>query len=253
MTISYRANDDETAEWVSLQTGTVQKSVTKLEKVETNRGGAEEWSAERSVGQAEEQLIPANQLLSLPPRVGALIRPNTLATLLYTCWIPVKEMRGIPNRGSALAAIKPIEPTTRASAAEGASADPFGDPFDASASDELNAPGADPFAAIDNTETDPFASLEAGSTSTEAADDDPFNAPGSDPFAEANGESSKEQSKTSKPAKGKLSADEEAAITAALAGILTEEKPRQQQKSTPEQPKRESRVDLSELDDLEGI
>ncbi|EMA4529608.1 TraM recognition domain-containing protein [Pseudomonas aeruginosa] len=253
ITVSYRANDDETAEWVSLQTGTVQKSVTKLEKVETNRGGAEEWSPERSVGQVEEALIPANQLLSLPPRVGALIRPNTLATLLYTCWIPIKDRRGIPNRGSALAAIKPIETATPASATEGASADPFGDPFAASASDELNAPGADPFAALDNAEADPFASLETGSALAEAAGDDPFNAPDSDPFSEANGESSKEQSKTSKPAKGKLSADEEAAITAALAGILTEEKPRQQQKSTPEQPKRESRVDLSELDDLEGI
>ncbi|MGZ7242316.1 hypothetical protein ACXWPN_09390, partial [Streptococcus pyogenes] len=91
------------------------------------------------------------------------------------------------------------------------------------------------FAALGGTEADPFASVETNGTPSESTTDDPFNAPDSDPFADIDGERSKEQSKTSKPAKGKLSADEEAAIKAALAGILTEEKPRQQQKTTSEQ------------------
>ena len=248
VTVSYRANDDETAEWVSLQTGTVQKSVTKLEKVETNRGGAEEWSPERSVGQVEEQLIPANQLLSLPPRVGALIRPNTLATLVYTCWIPVKELRGIPPRGTANAAAVTQEPQPPAPtiapdsdpfAAEVAT-EPQADPFESMDSDN------DPFASMEVTDNDPFAEAEEKPAPTlDAHDSDPFNAPDSDPFAE-------QHQSTPKAGKGKLSAAEEAAITAALAGILTEEKPKQQ-KSQTEQPDKQSRVDLSALDDIEGI
>ncbi|WP_110186585.1 type IV secretory system conjugative DNA transfer family protein [Pokkaliibacter plantistimulans] len=98
ITVSYRANDNDTAENISSLTGTIQKTVTRMEKVIVNHAGAEEWEGERSVGQQEEALITENQLKSLPPRIAALIRPNELATLLYTCWVPIKERQGMPER-----------------------------------------------------------------------------------------------------------------------------------------------------------
>lgn len=240
VTLSYRANDHETAEWVSLQTGTAQKNVTKMEKVEVNEGGAEVWGTERTVGQVEEQLITANQLLSLPPRVGALIRPNTLSSLVYTCWVPIKTLKGIPARGS-----RATPSTTAATAADATSpaigpvaqsleADPFGQP-----SAEAF---ADPFA-------DPFA--ESANAEVEQTLNDPFSDPFQDPEEAKTAEPKPEEPK---PTKGKLSAEEEAAITAALSGILSSESKPKPKQSTAEKPKQESScVDLSALDDLEGI
>lgn len=90
-TIAHRANDEETATWLAELTGKIQKTVTKMERVERNNAGAEEWTGERSVGHLEENFISTNTLLALPPMVSILIRPNELATVLYTCFIPVKE------------------------------------------------------------------------------------------------------------------------------------------------------------------
>lgn len=98
ITLTYRANDYETALWLANMTGIAQKTVTKMEKVEVNKGGAEVWGDERSVGQVEETTVTTNQLLALPARVSALIRPNHLAVIIYTCWITVKEAKGLPPR-----------------------------------------------------------------------------------------------------------------------------------------------------------
>ncbi|HDZ58178.1 MAG TPA: hypothetical protein ENI17_02870 [Pseudomonas xinjiangensis] len=187
ITISYRANDFDTAEWVSGLTGTTAKTVTKLEKVEINQGGAEEWAGERSVGQVEEQLITPNQLLSLPPRIGAIIRPNVLSSLLYTCWVPVTEFKGMPARP---------ETTHRA------------EPLD----------------------------------SREAAQPQPL------------AKKIKKTDSTDKIKPVKLSADEEAAISVALAGILDSNafnsgKLRTDKGSQDDSPA----LDLSQLDDIEGL
>ncbi|MFG9861121.1 TraM recognition domain-containing protein, partial [Pseudomonas aeruginosa] len=41
ITIVHRATEKETAQWISDSTGEAQKSITKMERVERNQGGAE--------------------------------------------------------------------------------------------------------------------------------------------------------------------------------------------------------------------
>lgn len=264
ITLSYRANDADTAEWVSSLTGSAHKTVTKMEKVEVNRAGAEVWGNERSVGQVEENYITENQLLALPPRVCALVRPNVLSTLLYTCWIQLKEQRGMPLRGSvapspaqtaaistsvstAPVAVKPAAPGVTAAAIV---ADPFGDSGDSQ---------SDPFASVDqetagdpfelnpnDSGDDPFANAAPSDEAfiDEVADD--YNAPQDDPFATPPAE----QKGKKGSGKSKLSASELAAIEQAASGIInTKNKPVRPVQDAPAKPS----VDLSSLDEIEGI
>lgn len=90
-TISYRAADDDTAEWAASLTGTRNKTIVRSEEVDYGKMGAETYTGRKQVHQDQEELISKNQMLSYPPRVSALIRPNTLAQSLYTCWIALEE------------------------------------------------------------------------------------------------------------------------------------------------------------------
>ena len=246
ITLTYRANDFETAEWLASLTGKAQKTVTKMEKVEVNKGGAEVWGDERSVGQVEETTVTTNQLLALPARVSALIRPNHLAVIIYTCWINVKEFKGLPPRNAAKpptpqAIIAPVAATALTPTSEVAEDDPFASSVAAT---------DDPFASLENhTEDDPFAALAS-------AEDDPFSSidtnditgPSDDPFAQTTADDDERftpEPLPQKPAgKAKLTADQLAAIEAAGLAITS---PR------PPKPKPAAPVDLSSLDDIEGI
>lgn len=274
VTLSYRANDFETAKWVSDQTGLGQKTVTKMEKVDVNKAGAEMWGEERSVGQVEENYITTNQLLSLPPRVSALIRPNTLSTLLYTCWIPVKEPQGMPGRKSVLPqAPKVVAIDSDAVAATESEDDPF-------ALKQSSADDADPFAAMNETDTseDPFTSASESeatvesfaSTNDEGEEVDPFehtvaNArdddfstievddQAEDPFAAMAAALPEPETpvNSSKGKKGALSAEEQEKIQQALSGIL--KSPASKPKESEGQTKAKPAVDLSSIDNIEGI
>lgn len=90
-TISYKAADEETALWASGLTGTRNKTVVRSEEVDYGKMGAETYTGRKQVHQDQEELIPINQMLSFPARVSALVRPNKLATVLYTCWISLEE------------------------------------------------------------------------------------------------------------------------------------------------------------------
>ena len=118
--LSYRCVDKDTAEWIAGQTGTVQKTVIRQEQIETNHAGAEEWTGVKSMASAEENYIPENRLLGLPARIAVLIRPNELATTLFTCWIPITRKRGLPPRAAAVPTSAPSatasSPPTPASA-----------------------------------------------------------------------------------------------------------------------------------------
>ena len=253
ITLSYRANDFDTAEWVSSLTGKTLKSVTKLEKVEVNKGGAEEWAGERSIGHEEENLISENVLLALPPRVCALIRPNALATMIYTCWVPIKNPQGMPlkattkkSKQAALtaSAIAPsIQPTAVAEAAsftEPVDDDPFAETPHAAAgpaiSDQVQAEyEEDPFAALYEDQPE-YGEME---TQTVEQSDDPFS---------VIDQPEQEQPK-SKPKKGELTPDQLAAIENAASGLLaTKAKPSANTAQT-----NTKKVDLSSLDDIEGI
>jgi hypothetical protein len=83
------APDTETAEWASDQTGEVQKAVTRMEGIQTNDMGGEEWEKRRLLNRETENYIPMNVFRMLPDRTGVLFRPGELATVLYVCWVPV--------------------------------------------------------------------------------------------------------------------------------------------------------------------
>ncbi|RMN12104.1 type IV secretory system conjugative DNA transfer family protein [Pseudomonas syringae group genomosp. 3] len=244
ITLTYRANDFETADWLANNTGKGQLTVTKMEKVDVNKGGAEVWGDERSVGQVEETTVTTNQLLALPPRVCALIRPGNLAVILYTCWIPVKEAKGLPPRKPVAIPTLPAESTTADAATKSAVAmddDPFGsnesieeDPFAS-----LEEPGVvDPFEARPDVEGDPFSSTDSDELA--GPPDDAF-----DQLSNANEHRFVPNTEPTKPAgKPKLSDEQRKAIEAAGLAITG---------SRPSKPKPAPKADLSTLDDIEGI
>ncbi|WP_116893164.1 TraM recognition domain-containing protein [Pseudomonas savastanoi] len=248
ITLTYRANDFETAEWLANNTGKGQLTVTKMEKVDVNKGGAEVWGDERSVGQVEETTVTTNQLLALPSRVCALIRPGHLAVILYTCWITVKDAKGLPPRKPVASPALPAESaSTTGDAATVSTVAVDDDPFDSDESSE-----ADPFASLEQPdEADPFASLEEPNVA------DPFEARpdvDGDPFASADSDQDLSQEEEyrfvpdTKPTKAadkpKLTDEQRKAIEAAGRAITG---------TRPPKPKPAPKADLSTLDDIEGI
>lgn len=96
--IYYRAIDPETAEWVAKQTGTTNITVTRMEKVNTNSAGAEIWDNTRMLSQEQQYLIPENVIKTLPPMTGVLVMPNKLAQIVRTCWVPLNDISGLPEK-----------------------------------------------------------------------------------------------------------------------------------------------------------
>ncbi|EOB0151527.1 hypothetical protein ACJXWJ_004879 [Salmonella enterica] len=101
LTLVYRCND-ETAEWIAKNSGTTAKSLTKLEEVDTDGYGAENWKGRRMIGQQEEYYIPVNTVLAVEERVGIMQTMFELSRVLFTCWVPVKEFYKIPARPQGL-------------------------------------------------------------------------------------------------------------------------------------------------------
>ena len=98
-TIIYKAADKETKEWASDQTGSIQKSVSKHEKVKTNDLGGEVWNEETMISNVKENLITENQMIAMPKRVSALMLPGQLGQILHTCWIHLKKPpTGMPTK-----------------------------------------------------------------------------------------------------------------------------------------------------------
>lgn len=121
LTLCYQAVNNETAEWAAEMSGTIQKSVTRMETVKVGRGGVEEWEPGRMVARQEVALISENLVRTLPARVGVFFRPEHLATLLYTAWVPVtmpsleEEVRELP--AAKVTATPSVEEVTETSAA----------------------------------------------------------------------------------------------------------------------------------------
>lgn len=97
ITMSYRGHDEETAKWIAGMTGTKRLSITKSDHVETNQFGVETKTGKRTYGQEQEYMINTNRILSFNPRVGAFINGGSLACIIKTCWIPVKEFLDYPS------------------------------------------------------------------------------------------------------------------------------------------------------------
>lgn len=59
----FGGTDAETAEWVATASGTVRKRVAKMERTKVGALGGETWEDQRTLGDAEEALIPENTVL----------------------------------------------------------------------------------------------------------------------------------------------------------------------------------------------
>ncbi len=90
LTFIYKCGN-ETAEWIAKESGTIAKSLTKLEEVDTDGFGAESWKGKRMIGQQEEHYIPMNTILSLPPRVGVMQANDDLSKVIFSCWVKIKN------------------------------------------------------------------------------------------------------------------------------------------------------------------
>lgn len=87
----YGGADYDTADWAQKLSGSIQKEVTKFEKTNVSAIGGETWDNGRTVGNLEEAQIHANTILTLPPRVCALFRPNKLGMICFTSYVSVKD------------------------------------------------------------------------------------------------------------------------------------------------------------------
>lgn len=93
----YGGADFDTAEWIANLSGVIQKNVTKMEKTEIRKSGGEIWEDGRAVGTQEENLIPTNTVLTLPPRICVTIQPGKNATPCFTSFVPVKDTDALPK------------------------------------------------------------------------------------------------------------------------------------------------------------
>lgn len=97
ITICYKCSFD-TAEWIANNTGTIQKSTTRMEQVDTDGFGAEKWTGNRMIGVTEENYITTNSIQSLQKRVGVFMNNEGLAQYLFTSWIDVEEKLKLPEK-----------------------------------------------------------------------------------------------------------------------------------------------------------
>jgi type IV secretory pathway TraG/TraD family ATPase VirD4 len=83
----YKAADERTAEWGEALSGTQWLRTPRLEKVEVNKHGGEQWSDSRALERTEHPVISRNTLLSLDQRVAVAYLPKRLPTPIFTCWV----------------------------------------------------------------------------------------------------------------------------------------------------------------------
>lgn len=250
-TLGYRPNDNETAEWLSDLTGETQKTITKMEKVTRNAGGAEEWDGERTVGQQAENLIHTNQLFAMPPRVGVLIRPGIMASLLYTCWVPVQELKGLAAGQAPSPALQSTSstPTLSHATAQAAAAPAITDVPDQAPEIELQ--GDDPFADDNDSSPSEVPAVNTDEDVTLTTDEVPESAE-TDFDASIYDDDDAHHGTSLSSDVPSLSAAQMAAIEAAGAQ-LTASKNKAKTKPHPTKPAQPTKPDLSQLNDIEGI
>jgi hypothetical protein len=88
--IIYRVTEPKTAEWASEQTGTIWKTVKRMEKTSTDDMGSETWDNQASYNKVEENYITENVFKGLVQKVGVLITPGQFPSIIYTSFVPTK-------------------------------------------------------------------------------------------------------------------------------------------------------------------
>lgn len=100
ISLYYMAMDYQTAKTMADESGTIQKAVTRSQKVDIGKHQQEEWDNSRDIHRVEEALITINKAKMLPARVGILYRPAKLATPCFTAWVPIDLNRWGDNHAT---------------------------------------------------------------------------------------------------------------------------------------------------------
>lgn len=90
--IIYRMENGELAEWAASKTGKQFKTVKRLEQTKVDNVGAETWAEEGSYNKVEEYYMTSNVFLGLVQRVGVLITPGQLASLIFTSFVKTDQV-----------------------------------------------------------------------------------------------------------------------------------------------------------------
>lgn len=88
--LSYAVKDPETARWLAETTGKIQVD-DEIRRVERNAALAETVSNERTIRQAERNLIDTNMLLMLPKGCGVFTVAGKLARFIFTSPTPIQR------------------------------------------------------------------------------------------------------------------------------------------------------------------
>lgn len=87
----YGTTIEETAEKISLSSGNKRVLTVMGEGAEVGAWGGERWSGKRSFREEDAALITTDTIKALPERVAVLLRPNALAEIVWTCWMPKRS------------------------------------------------------------------------------------------------------------------------------------------------------------------
>jgi hypothetical protein len=93
----YGGGDAEHAEWLAKQSGTINKTVTRLENTTVATSGGEHFQQGRSIGNEKEYHINPNTIQRLQPQVCVLIRPTQIPTICKTTFIPINNSNALTD------------------------------------------------------------------------------------------------------------------------------------------------------------
>jgi len=84
----YGTTNDAVAEQISLDSGDRRVMALMSQRAETNAFGGEAWTGERTIKEDRAPVISKDEIKALPERVAVALRPNALAQVVSTCWLP---------------------------------------------------------------------------------------------------------------------------------------------------------------------
>jgi type IV secretory pathway TraG/TraD family ATPase VirD4 len=90
--MTFGGTDALTAKYISENSGTTVKQVTRMETTKINVSGGETFDDARTLNKVEEALVTANEVLSLPPLTGILFRPYELAIPVKVSPVPLSSL-----------------------------------------------------------------------------------------------------------------------------------------------------------------
>lgn len=83
---------ERTAEYVMVQSGTINKKITAMDKADVGKFGGEQWTGEKMVRDQQEEFFTTNDFLAMPSRVYALLIKNRLTQVVTSSPVNVESV-----------------------------------------------------------------------------------------------------------------------------------------------------------------